>query len=545
MADGFLAASPDATGASSTAGLGGRLLLRQRLIAFHRFGFLMGAALVVVINLTLIPRGQAFALNSLASPANLASLLLVLGFAVLWVLIRQFELSFSALRRVDAIGTLVLCLLIVIRGCLPDRMQHSQFTSILAITNVLLFRAVALPSPPLRTFGIGLASTAPVGVAVLIGRLTPVEWTGPMANTLMGEHAAVFLIWTAVAVIVSTAASGVIYGLRRTVSQARRLGQYTLEEKLGEGAMGEVYRARHALLRRPTAIKLLKPGSANDDVLRRFEREVQQTARLTHPNTIAIYDYGRTPDETFYYAMEYLDGLDLQSLVERFGSIPPGRVIHILRQIASSLSEAHGLGLIHRDIKPANVILCERGGVYDTVKVVDFGLVKDVSDKGLNATVATAITGTPLYLSPESIRTPDKIAGSADLYALGAVGYLLTTGKGPFDAGSIGEILNHHLNTPAPRASERLGRAVPPDLEEILMACMAKDPKDRPRGGQDLVMRLDACVDARSWTLSDAESWWSDYRSDAPAHPVQLQKPNAERDDSEQSVLAVDLNAAR
>ena len=217
--------------------------------------------------------------------------------------------------------------------------------------------------------------------------------------------------------------------------------------------MGIVYRAHHALLRRPTAVKLLPAGRAGESNLSRFEREVQLTSSLTHPNTVAIYDYGHTPDGIFYYAMEYLDGMDLEELVELDGAQDPARVVHVLRQVCGALAEAHGVGLVHRDIKPANILLCERGGIPDTAKVVDFGLVKQLSTSGVGPGVSTVnnIMGTPLYLSPEAITSPEKVDARSDLYALGAVAYYLVTGKAVFEGRDAGRGLR---TTSAQRADQ-------------------------------------------------------------------------------------------
>ena len=213
------------------------------------------------------------------------------------------------------------------------------------------------------------------------------------------------------------------FRLRKSVARARRLGQYTLKEKLGEGGMGVVYRAEHEMLRRPTAIKLLPPGKAGEDSLKRFEREVQMTARLTSPHTVSIFDFGRTPDGLFYYVMEYLDGIDLEDLVKQNGPVAPGRAVRILRQVCAALAEAHGIGLIHRDIKPANILLCERGGFPDIAKVLDFGLVREISAASdPRLTAENVLHGTPQYLAPEAIRNEDSIDARSDLYALGAVG---------------------------------------------------------------------------------------------------------------------------
>jgi len=325
--------------------------------------------------------------------------------------------------------------------------------------------------------------------------------------------------WWGMAVAMAAGFSQTIYGLRKAVSDIRRLGQYTLEQKLGEGGMGVVYRASHAMLRRPTAIKLLLPDRAGKDALTRFEREVRRTAMLTHPNTVTVFDYGRTTDGVFYYAMELLEGASLEEIVEVDGPQPEERVIHLLEQVAASLAEAHDAGLIHRDVKPGNIMVVDRGGIPDLVKVVDFGLVKDV---GLPAagestfepalTLADTIHGTPLYIAPETMIAPDTVDARTDLYALGAVGYWLLTGTHVFSGKSILEVCTHHLHSVPDPPSTRLGARVTPDLEAVLLACLAKRPEDRPASAHVLRDRLRACVAAGRWTNARAAQWWAVHR---------------------------------
>jgi eukaryotic-like serine/threonine-protein kinase len=291
---------------------------------------------------------------------------------------------------------------------------------------------------------------------------------------------------------------------------SQKLGQYTLETKLGSGGMGIVYKGHHAVLRRPTAIKLLDVDKVNDSSLERFEREVQITSQLNHPNTVSIYDYGRTPEGVFYYAMEFLDGIDLQSLVEKYGPQPEHRVIHVLQQICGSLYEAHLQGLVHRDIKPANIMLNRRGGEPDFVKVLDFGLVKAVDDqKQAGLTAANALTGTPLYMSPEAIQTPNAIDPRSDLYAVGAVGYFLLTGKPVFDAANLIELCQLHIAQEPTPPSERLGRPISADLETVLLNCLNKSRAKRPQTARELALQLLRCNAAGRWSLEEADIWWN------------------------------------
>jgi serine/threonine-protein kinase len=380
--------------------------------------------------------------------------------------------------------------------------------------DLLILRAVLVPSSGPRTAILG------AGVAVTI-----VVWTyayyslhpDPSGGTPL-LHVVTMSTWCSMAVIVSTLASYTIFGLRQKVREATELGQYTLLKKLGEGGMGAVYEARHALLRRRTAVKLLPPHKSGDQDIARFEREVQLTAALTHPNTVAIYDYGHTPDGVFYYAMEFLEGLDLQHMIDSAGPQPPGVVAHILEQVCNALAEAHSIGLIHRDIKPANIVLCERGGTPLVAKVVDFGLVKRLSETETSPELSATnvVMGTPLYLSPEAIAKPDAVDARSDLYALGCVGYFLLTATPVFESESAVELCAHHLHTPPERPSARLGQPIPEDLEAIVLDCLQKDPDKRPRTASELAERLAATAARRAFSRDDARAAWQRLRRRVP-----------------------------
>ncbi len=296
---------------------------------------------------------------------------------------------------------------------------------------------------------------------------------------------------------------------QKAAIEAQQLGQYELEEKLGVGGMGVVYKGRHAMLRRATAIKMLDVDKVNDASIKRFEHEVQITCQLNHPNTIAIYDYGRTPEGVFYYAMEYLDGLDLQALVEEYGPQSESRVVRILLQICGSLFEAHSLGLVHRDIKPANVMLNRRGSEPDVVKVLDFGLVKAMDEQKQTGLTATgSLTGTPLYMSPEAIQSPNLVDARSDLYAVGAIGYFLITGSPVFEAESIVELCRNHVSKEPESLSDRLGKTVSAELEGAILACLEKSPFKRPQTARDLANLLKKCTAATAWNAEEADLWW-------------------------------------
>jgi hypothetical protein len=354
---------------------------------------------------------------------------------------------------------------------------------------------------------------AVVGAAAALPLLISAT-TGLAATATGGHNPAIFWVpmamWVALAAACSIFCAHRIEILRVEASDACKLGPYQLKQCLGSGGMGEVYLAEHILIRRPCAVKLIRPDwAANPSALARFEREVQATAALTHPNTVQIFDYGHAEDGTFYYAMEYLPGMSLEQMVKKDGPLPPGRAVYFLRQVCGALREAHAAGLIHRDIKPGNMIACERGGRHDVLKLLDFGLVLTHGpDAGAdNLTVEGAITGTPAYMSPEQAEAKRDLDGRSDVYSLGAVAYYLLTGQPPFVRSSTLQILAAHLlDSPDPTA--HLRPEVPSDLQDVVLRCLAKDAGQRFADVGDLDRALAACGCAGQWGEDRAAAWW-------------------------------------
>jgi serine/threonine-protein kinase len=314
-----------------------------------------------------------------------------------------------------------------------------------------------------------------------------------------------------VIVVLAAAASTLsVIRLRRQMGGGRKVGAYRLQERIGEGGMANVYRAQHDLLKRPVAVKVLKLARTTDEIVARFEREVQLASSLSHPNTIEIFDYGRTREGQLYYAMEYLEGLTVGEIVARHGVVPVSRTIHILRQVCAGLAEAHGKGLVHRDIKPENLMVCRHGGILDFVKILDFGLVKSVSQQhSRDLTRNLRILGTPLYMAPERLRNPADVDARVDIYALGAVGFLMLTGRKLFESTDDLELTSRVLNDEPERPSAVAPQPIPFELDLLVLACVEKRREDRPQRVADLVEALDALALEHRWTQKDAELWWS------------------------------------
>lgn len=423
-------------------------------------------------------------------------------------------LSLVALRgfELGMFGAVILQIVLMMYARIAEAAAAGDATSLVAAEHgylagwavVLLTYAMLVPNSWQRAAAV-LLPAACVPYLVLFW----LRWRVPEAAAVMDAERRLGLPIPLVAACVAVFGVHVIHAARREAFKARQLGQYVLRRRLGGGGMGEVYEAEHQLLKRPCAIKLIKPGKETDAAaLARFEREVQATAQLTHWNTVEVFDYGRGEDGVFYYVMELLPGLSLEDLVQRHGPLPAERAIHFLRQACSALAEAHAKGLVHRDIKPANLFAAERGGVYDVVKLLDFGLVREQTPvHDLKLTAPGSFIGSPLYMCPEQARGYDELDARSDIYSLGAVGYYLLTGRPPFMGESVWEIIAAHSRDPV-RRPRQINPTVPEDVESVIVRCLAKLPADRFQDVAGLSEALARCACAGRWTDQKAAEWW-------------------------------------
>jgi eukaryotic-like serine/threonine-protein kinase len=387
------------------------------------------------------------------------------------------------------------------------------------IAVIILLFAPIIPSRPWKT---GLA-------AFLAATMDPLgalywQWRGVEVPSL--PAVLILAVPNYLCALLAPVISHIINRLGREVRKAREMGSYVLGGLIGKGGMGEVWEATHRFLARPAAVKLIKPEVLSavtkvqaDVLLQRFRREARAAANLRSPHTIQLYDFGVSGDGTFYYVMELLNGMDLQTLVEEYGPLPPARAIHILQQACESLAEAHDRGLIHRDIKPANIQLCCVGHYFDYVKVLDFGLVKRAGvDSALDAglTAPNMVTGTPAYLSPESAQG-EPVDQRTDIYALGCVAYWMLTGRQVFEGQNVVQVIARHIHTaPEPPSLYSLFR-IPPELDDIVLACLAKRPEDRPASARELADQLAQCEVHEPWSRDHARLWWESRLEPEPA----------------------------
>jgi serine/threonine-protein kinase len=386
------------------------------------------------------------------------------------------------------------------------------------VTIIILISSMVMPSTPRKTLIASLvaASMDPIGIWIAHLRGFPVP---SIAGTIA------FYMPSYACAIVATLPSHFLQRLTRRLREAEDLGSYRLIERLGQGGMGEVWRARHRLLATDAAIKLVRPevlgaGTVDEEklLLRRFEREARATAALSSPHTIQIFDFGATDDSTFYYVMELLIGRDLESLVRDFGPLPANRVLYLLRQACHSLADAHARGLVHRDIKPANIYVCRMGLDYDFVKVLDFGLVKfktPVHGAGQSLlTVDNRASGTPAFMAPEIILGETDVDRRADVYALGCVAYFLLTGQLVFEAETPMKMLLQHVQAPPVPPSQRTELPIPPELDALVMSCLEKDPNKRPQSAEELLRFRWDCKTCERWTDGAASAWWEVHLPD-------------------------------
>ena len=481
---------------------------QQRLALTYQVGLALSSAFLAV---QLVARGlvEGGLRAALQTRWFLVAATIVLG--SVWWLLRRARVSFRILHFADTGLILFLTVLFAISAGMYEIRAVSVYQLAVVTGFVAMIRAIVVPSTAVRTLTLGLAQAAIATTIFVLSAFHPgwpvlqrgyEEWPFPYQLTA-------FSLWLGGLIALATVASRIIYRLRREVRAFRKLGQYDLGDKLGEGGMGVVYRATHAMLRRATALKLLPPDRVDPATIRRFEREVVETARLTHPNTVAIYDYGRTPDGVFYYAMEYLDGVDIGELVERDGPLPPGARrpparagLRLARRGARARPRAprHQARERHGHRQAVRVRL---------VKVLDFGLVKSRAPfrAASRSRTPTSSRGRRSTWRPRSIAGPDAAEPRSDLYAVAALGYYMLTGQHVFAARTAIEIYAAHLHTAPVPPHERLGRELPPDLEALILRGLAKSPADRPQNAAAFRGALLHCA-VPAWTEADARAWW-------------------------------------
>ncbi|HEX3234368.1 MAG TPA: serine/threonine-protein kinase [Gemmatimonadales bacterium] len=456
-------------------------------------------------------------------PFRLVDVAMASASAGLWWVARSRQVSPSRLYTLGLAYEITICFTLALTTYWQFYLGKGVVAGLTWVPAVVILFPLIIPGPPRRMLigAILAAAMAPLALLVLdLWGKVPTDPDGYLQAVISSGFAVGFAFMGA----------RVVYRLGREVAAARELGSYRLEEQLGQGGMGEVWRARHRMLARPAAIKLIRPtltqdgrAGASDEARHRFEREAQAIARLRSPHTVNLFDFGVADDGAFYYAMELLDGLDADTLVRRFGPLPAERVVYLLRQICHSLSEADSCGLVHRDIKPANIFICRYGEDHDFVKVLDFGLVKTLGDLSEPAaapglTRENFVHGTPAFIAPEQALGAGDLDGRVDVYATGCVAYWLLTGQLVFTADTpMGLVLHHAHTAPAPPSS-RVELPIPASLDRLVLDCLAKERSERPQSAKELLRRLDLIEVPGPWTEERAGSWWATHEP-SPAPP--------------------------
>ncbi len=503
--------SPLASGVAAPAWTMPAELLRQaaRRLALAAFAFALGLAVSIIVNN--LVAALSWSHHSHLYVKNVVDGVIVVISAAMAYAARTGALAPRRLLVAGLVYEVVIALGISISDHLEPMSSDQPLQTISWLCLVIAIFPLIVPAPPRWTLIASMvsATTWPLvyTVSVVAGN-PPAPFPVALINTLE--------IYSAVAIALFTT-----FVIRRL----QELGCYQLVERLDKGGMGEIWRARHRMLARPVAIKLIRadllgartPSEASA-LVGRFQREAEATAALHSAHTVALHDFGVTPEGVFYYAMELLDGLDLDTLVRRFGPLPPERVIHLLAQACESLEEAHSQGLIHRDVKPANIVTCHWGHKWDFVKVLDFGLVKAAWNLGDDDRLTTegVITGTPAFLAPEAALGRRDIDARVDIYGLGCVAYWLLTGRRPFEGATPMEMVLHHVKTPPLPPSQHVSTPIPSSLEGLVLSCLAKEPEARPPSAEWLADELVQCQTARPWTPSRARQWWEENAGTTP-----------------------------
>jgi hypothetical protein len=502
--------SPIGTGVVAPAWAMPAELLRQaaRRLRLAAFGVALVLAVSIVVN-NLIEASGLHAYSYLAFKNVILAVMVGVSGAMVWFT-HSGRLVPARLLSVSLGYEVAVALAISLSDHLEPLRADASLSSISWLCVWIVIFPLFVPASPRWALVAGLASASTWPLAYFVG-LAIGNPAAPLhvlsLNALEGYFAAGLAMFSTI-----------------VIRSLQELGCYQLVEKLDHGGMGEIWRARHRMLARPVAVKLIRPELLGvkspveaASLIARFQREAEATAALHSSHTVALHDFGVTPEGAFYYVMELLDGLDLETLVRRFGPVPPERAIHILIQACDSLAEAHATGLIHRDVKPANILTCHWGLKWDFVKVLDFGLVKSAWTMGDDDHVTSegTITGTPAYMAPEAALGGQAIDARVDLYGLGCVAYWLLTGERLFVGRTPVEVLLHHVKTPPLPPSERVGRPIPASLEALVLACLAKDPDERPASAEWLAARLAECETAGDWTPERARAWWDTVRTGA------------------------------
>jgi len=512
------AAGPGSFGRSAAYTLPADLKLAGvRRIGLMYFAIAVANALYLLVMGLVVPRDSYLWVALVPRYASILALGAAIA-GVMFALAHWRRLSADTILRIGSVALVLVCFDLALFRHSHEWATGEAFRQWSPVAVVILLNGIIVPGLPRRVLIVSLvaAATDPLALAIAVS-------TGHIPQP--PPHDMIMLALTPLfAALMAYAGSRVMYGMVSTVGRGQRLGSYRLVEKLGRGGMGEVWRANHPMLGREAAVKLIRaeplaiPERELQHLLQRFEREVRATAALRSPNTVRVYDYGATDDGTFYYAMELLDGLDLEELVVREGPLPAERVIFVLRQVCRSLAEAHRQGLIHRDVKPANIYLCRKGIDVDVVKVLDFGLVKravGVDASGGSLTELGMFTGTPAYASPEMAAGDEPVTPLSDVYALGCVAFWLLTGRTVFHATSPVNMLLKHISQRPKPPSEHTELAIPPDLDRLVLDCLRKRPAERPASIDVVERRLAAVALERPWTPERAEEWWNVHRPGA------------------------------